>query len=338
MKFKFSVIFRYVFLLAFITLLGGGGPVAAQKPVDNNYIGEYVYPYVARISLERTGAGLQISPDHTVIPATASFPFNTGTNLALNLYYKFINLSISQSLNSSTNNKSFVIALDNTVGAFTIGGKLGFYNNVASLDEQKTVSTKSSINLFKFSPYFLVNFNHTRFSLAAVTDYSMRQRKSAGAFMLEVNPFIVRGRGRDGNIIPTGAEYESRFGGMAGLQRLTLYNLDIRPGYMYTLSFEEGTYFLSGGLFAGTGFGYHHTKAESGSKNALHWQTSARILVSGGYTQEKYFVTAALRYNNSFTPVSNIGVLANEALFQLTFGLRFNAFEKKLPDSWNEVF
>ncbi len=303
----------------------------AQADLDRAYIQDYVYPYVARLSLERTGAGLQISPDYTVIPATASFPFNTGTNLSLNVYYKFLNFSISQTINSKTNNKSFVIALYETNGPVSVGGKLGFYSNVAALEDQKVIDTKSSINLFKFSPYWMYNFNHTRFSLAAISEYSKRQRRSAGAFMFEINPFIMRAKGKDGNIIPTGTVYDERFGKMAGLQKLTVYNLDVRPGYMYTFSFEEGTYFLSGGLFVGAGFGYHHAVSETKITNGLHWQTSARILASGGYNQEKYFVSASLRYNNSFTPVSNIGVLANEATFQLTVGLRFNAFEKRLP-------
>lgn len=325
----------YLFLL-FVLTLGQGS--LAQSTVDRNYIQEYVYPYVVRLSLERTGAGLQISPDYTVIPATASFPFNSGTNLALNLYYKFLNIAISQSIKSSTNNRSLVIALSNTQGANTIGGKLGFYSNVAALNDKKTINTKSSINLFKFSPYWLINFNHTKFSLAAVTDYSKRQRQSAGALMFEVNPFIMRARGKNGDIIPLGPEYEQQFGKMAGLEKITIINLDFRPGYMYTLSFDEGTYFISGGLFVGAGFGYHAAKTEGENKNALHWQTSARILGSAGYNQEKYFITASLRYNNSFTPVSTIGVLAKEATFQLTFGLRFNAIEKKLPQTWGEIF
>ncbi|MBC8033425.1 MAG: DUF4421 family protein [Chitinophagaceae bacterium] len=308
--------------------------VKAQADVDRGYIQDYVYPYVARISLERTGAGLQISPDYTVIPATASFPFNTGTNIALHVYYKFLNFSISQTINSKTNNKSFVIALAETAGPVTVGGKLGFYSNVAALDDKQVIDTKSSINLFKFSPFWLANFNHTRFSLAAVTDYSKRQRKSAGAFMFEINPFIMRAKGKDGNIIPTGGSFDEKFDEMAGLRKLTVYNLDVRPGFMYTLSFEEGTYFLSGGLFVGAGFGYHHAVSETKTTNGLHWQTSARILASGGYNQEKYFIAAALRYNNSFTPVANIGVLSNEATFQLTFGLRFNSFEEKLPSNF----
>jgi hypothetical protein len=312
--------------------------IVAQKPIDRNYIQEYVHPYVVRLSLERTGAGMQISPDYTVIPPTASFPFNSGTNLALNLYYKFINLSVSQSLNSTTNNKSFVLALSNTEGAHTIGGKLGFYQNIAALDDKQTINTKSSINLFKFSPYWLINFNSSRFSLAAITDYSQRQRQSAGAFMFEINPFVTRAKGKGAAIIPAGGIYQQQFGKMEGLQKLTIVNLDFRPGYVYTLSFKEGEYFLSGGLFVGAGFGYHSAQTVTNHYNALHWQTSARVLASAGYNQESYFITTSLRYNNSFTPVSNIGVLSNEATFQLTFGLRFGALEKTLPDTWREVF
>lgn len=311
--------------------------VQAQNSVDRNYIQEYIHPYVAMVSLQRTGAGMQISPDYTVVPPTASFPFNSGTNLALDLYYKFLNLSVSQTLNSKTNNKSFVLVLSNTQGAHTIGGKLGFYRNIAALDDKQTINTKSSIHLFKFSPFWLINFNSKRFSLSAVTDYSQRQRKSAGAFMFEVNPFITRAKGKDGAIIPAGGIYQQQFGKMEDLQRLTIANLDFRPGYMYTLSFNEGEYFVSGGLFAGAGFGYHSAKTATKSYNALHWQTSARIMASAGYNQEKYFIAASLRYNNSFTPVSNIGVLSNEATFQLTLGLRFSALEKVLPNTWGEV-
>ena len=93
--------------IIFLILLTLCDAVFSQDPVDHSYIQAYEHPYVAMLSLQRAGAGMQISPDYTVIPSTASFPFNSGTNLALDLYYKFINLSISKSLNSTTNNKSF---------------------------------------------------------------------------------------------------------------------------------------------------------------------------------------------------------------------------------------
>lgn len=108
-----------------------------QVKVDSTYIADFDLPYVARVSLERTGAGLEISPDHTLVPPTASFPFNTGTNLALYLSYKFINLSISPSLNRKTNNRSLVISLNTYNGASNVGGKIGFYNNVASIQDKK---------------------------------------------------------------------------------------------------------------------------------------------------------------------------------------------------------
>lgn len=321
----------------FITGQCGWLVVKSQVGVDPKYISDYALPYVARISLERAGAGLEISPDNTLVPPTASFPFNTGLNLGLNLSYKFFNLSVSQSLVRKTNNRSLVVSLNTYDGGNSFGGKLGFYNNVAALQDKKNLNVRSSINLFKFSPYWLINTNYKKFSLAAVSDYSKRQQRSAGAFIFELNPFLLQANGKNGMIIPSTSAYKSIFEEMAGLQRLTIINLDFRPGYAYTKVFDEGEYFISGGIFLGPGFGYHHATTATGSQGGMHWQSSVRMTGSVGYNGEHYFVAGSFRYTNSFTPVSALGVLADEGLFMITFGLRFDAIEDLLPDTWEEL-
>ncbi len=308
-----------------------------QVVTDRKYIADYKEPYVIRISLERTGAGVEISPDNTLVPPTASFPFNTGTNLGVYLSYKFINFSVSQSLRSSTNNRSLVIAGNVYHGANNFGGKFGFYNNVASVKDKKTIDVRSSVNLFKFSPCWLINTNHKRLSLEAISDYSKRQRLSAGAFMFELNPNLLISRGRNGPIIPGDRRYEPLFENQTGLQNLTIVNIDFRPGYLYTKAIEDGKYFISGGLFLGPGFGFHVAKAAIHNESGMHWQSSVRMLGSAGYNGDRYFLVAAFRYTNSFTPVSSIGVLSDEGTILLTFGIRFNELEKKLPDTWEEL-
>jgi hypothetical protein len=308
-----------------------------QQKVDSTYISDFKLPYVLTLSLEKTGAGLDISPDNTLVPPPISFPFNTGLNLGLHLSYKFLNLSVSQSLQSKTNNKSLSVALNTYNGSVNFGGKVGFYSNVASLKDKKSVNVRTSINLFKLSPYWLLHPNYRHLSLAAIRDYSQLQQRSAGGFMFEINPMLIRGRGNGGAIIPAESLYVTLFDKMAGLKSLTIINLDIRPGYVYTKVFEEGSYFVTGGLFLGTGFGYHHAGSGFSDQRGMHWQTSLRMFGSAGYNGDNYFLAGSFRYTNSFTPVSLIGVLAEESSFMITFGVRFDAMEKKLPGTWKEL-
>lgn len=309
-----------------------------QDKVDTNYISDFKLPYVFKLSLERTGAGLDISPDNTLVPPSVSFPFNTGLNLGVNISYKFLNLSVSQSLRSKTNNRSLSIALNTYNGSVNFGGKIGFYSNVASLKDKKTLNVRTSINLFKLSPYWLLHPNYRHLSLAAIRDFSQLQKRSAGGFMFEINPMLIRGSGKGGMIIPSENYYVTLFDKMAGLKTLTIINLDLRPGYVYNKVFDEGKYFLTGGLFLGTGFGYHHANSKLANQSGMHWQTSLRMSGSVGYNGDVYFIAGSFRYTNSFTPVSSIGVLAEESSFMLTFGLRFNALENKLPNTWREFF
>jgi hypothetical protein len=308
-----------------------------QDKVDLNYISDFELPYVFKLSLERTGAGLDISPDNTLVPPSVSFPFNTGLNLGVNVSYKFLNLSVSQSLRSKTNNRSLSIALNTYNGAVNFGGKIGFYSNVASLKDKKTLNVRTSINLFKLSPYWLLHPNYRHLSLAAIRDFSQLQKRSAGGFMFEINPMLIRGSGKGGMIIPSENYYVTLFDKMAGLKTLTIINLDLRPGYVYNKVFDEGRYFLTGGLFLGTGFGYHHANSTLANQSGMHWQTSLRMSGSVGYNGDVYFIAGSFRYTNSFTPVSSIGVLAEESSFMLTIGLRFNSIENKLPNTWKEL-
>ncbi len=306
-----------------------------QQKADPDYISDFKLPYVVKLSLEKTGAGLDISPDNTLVPPSVSFPFNTGLNIAVNLSYKFLNLSFSQSLKSKTNNRSLSIALNTYNGVVNFGGKIGLYSNVAALKDKKNSNVRStSINLFKLSPYWLLHPNYRHLSLAAIRDFSQLQKRSAGGFMFEINPMLIRGTGNGGLIIPAESYYVALFDKMAGLTSLTIINLDLRPGYVYNKVFEEGKYFLTGGIFVGTGFGYHRANSQTSKQSGMHWQTSLRMSGSVGYNGDDYFIAGSFRYTNSFTPVSSIGVLAEESSFMITFGLRFNALEDKLPDTW----
>ncbi|MEJ7769836.1 MAG: DUF4421 family protein [Chitinophagaceae bacterium] len=311
--------------------------IQSQVGVDSSYISDFSLPYVAKIALERTGAGIQVSPDNSLVPPTASFPFNTGLNLGVYLSYKFINLSVSQSLASKTNNRSLVVALNTYNQGNSFGGKIGFYNNVAAIQDKKNLNVRSAINLFKVSPYWLVNTNYKKFSLAAISDYSKRQQRSAGAFLFELNPFFLQARGKNGLIIPSENYYRSIFEDMAGLQKLTIINLDFRAGYAYTKVFDDGEYFIAGGLLLGPGFGYHHASTATKKERGMHWQSSVRMMGTLGYNGDDYFLAGSFRYTNSFTPISDLGVLADEGLFMITFGLRFDAFEDILPDTWEEL-
>ncbi|MEO5996275.1 MAG: DUF4421 family protein [Chitinophagaceae bacterium] len=328
----------YKSAVSFVVILMSWFTSNCQGRVDSNYISDFKLPYVVKLCLERTGAGLDISPDNTLAPPSASFRFNTGLNLGLNLSYKFLNLSVSQSLHSRTNNRSLSITLNTYNGAVNFGGKVGFYSNVAALKDKKTLNVRTSINLFKVSPYWLLHPNYKRLSLAAIRDFSQLQRRSAGSFMFEINPLLIHGSGKDGPIIPSENYYVTLFDKMSGLKTLTIINLDIRPGYVYTKVFDEGRYFLTGGLFLGTGFGYHHAHTESITQNGMHWQTSLRMSGSVGYNGDDYFIAGSFRYTNSFTPMSSIGVLAEESSFMLILGLRFNALEDALPGTWKELF
>src|SRR5205823_8237164 len=146
---------------------------------------------------------------------------------------------------------------------------------------------------------------------------------SSGAFMFEVNPFFLHVKGKNDLIIPEDNTYKLLFQDMTGLQKLTIINLDLRPGYVYTKIFKEGMYFIAGGLFLGPGFGYHHASSAASTQSGMHWQSSLRMFGSLGYNGDRYFITGSFRYTNSFTPVSSMGVLADEGTVMLTFGFRF---------------
>ncbi|MEO6917358.1 MAG: DUF4421 family protein [Chitinophagaceae bacterium] len=307
-----------------------------QQKVDTGYVANFKLPYSIRFTLEKTGAGLEISPDNTLSAPTASFPFNSGINAGINVSYKFLNFSISKSLESSTKNSSLVFATKFYSGANVFGGKIGFYKNVASLNDSKNLDLKSSIRLFKFSPYWMINTNIKRYSFAAVTDYSQIQKKSAGAFIFEINPSLVIANGNNEDIIPDNIYYRSIFENMAGLSKVTILNVDFRPGYAYTKVFEEGEYFIGGGIFLGPGFGYHSLNAIDKSAG-LHWQSSLRLSATAGLHREKYFLVAGFRYTNSFTPVKTIGILSDEGSFAFTFGLRLGELEKAIPKTFGEI-
>ena len=309
---------------------------AAYAQHDTSYYRNFKQPYSVKFSLEKTGAGLEFSPDNSINLPTASFPFNSGVNAAITVSYKILNFSISKSLSTSTRNGSLVFATRFYSGSNVFGGKIGLYNNVASVRDKRNLDVETTIRLFKFTPYWLMTLNNKRFSISAISDFSQMQKKSAGSFIFEISPMLSFANGNGGHMIPDNPYYRSIFEEQAGLERANLVNIDFRPGYAYTKVFEEGRYFLNGGLLLGPGFGYHAVNALKDYRG-FHWQSSLRMMASAGMHQDKYFLVAYFRYMNSFTPVHTLGMLSHEGTVGLTIGLKFGALEKKIPNNFNEI-
>lgn len=309
---------------------------AAFAQQDTSYYRNFRQPYSVKFSLERTGAGLEFSPDNSVSLPTASFPFNSGVNAAITVSYKILNFSISKSLSTSTRNGSLVFATKFNSGSNVFGGKIGLYNNIASVRDKRNLNVETTIRLFKFTPYWLMTLNNKRFSISAISDFSQVQKKSAGSFIFEISPMLAFANGNGGHMIPDNPYYRSIFEEQAGLERANLVNIDFRPGYAYTKVFEEGRYFLNGGILLGPGFGYHAVNALKDYRG-FHWQSSLRMMISAGMHQDKYFIVAYLRYMNSFTAVHTLGIRPHEGNIGITIGLKFGALEKKIPNNFNEI-
>ena len=328
---------RYPVLSKLASLLGLCSIcAAAYAQHDTSYYRNFKQPYSVKFSLEKTGAGLEFSPDNSINLPTASFPFNSGVNAAITVSYKILNFSISKSLSTSTRNGSLVFATRFYSGSNVFGGKIGLYNNIASVRDKRNLNVETTIRLFKFTPYWLMTLNNKRFSISAISDFSQQQKKSAGSFIFEISPMLSFANGNGGQMIPADAYYRSIFEDQAGLERANLVNIDFRPGYAYTKVFEEGKYFLNGGLLLGPGFGYHAVNALKDYRG-FHWQSSLRMMASAGMHQDKYFLVAYFRYMNSFTPVHTLGMLSHEGTIGLTIGLKFGALEKKIPNNFNEI-
>jgi hypothetical protein len=162
-------------------------------------------------------------------------------------------------------------------------------------------------------------FNSKKFSLRSAYNFTERQLKSSGSFLLfsTLNGFKTRG---DSAIL--GSDYQAEFGADAKIMDIRSTHLGLAPAYSYSLIHNKG-FFINGLLALGPATNWMMYKSEDGTETKdvkFTYFYVARIAL--GYSGDRFF--AGLSYSGQSTNArfDSVRLRSNTGTLKILFGFR----------------
>jgi hypothetical protein len=166
-------------------------------------------------------------------------------------------------------------------------------------------------------------FNSKKFSLRSAYNFTERQLKSSGSFLLfgTLNGFKTRG---DSALL--GSEYQSQFGADAKIMDIRTTHLGVAPAYSYSLIHNKGL-FINGLLALGPATNWMKYESENGNEGKdtkFSFFYVARI--SLGYRGDRFF--AGLSYSGQSTNAryDSVRVRSSTGTLKILVGFRLKEF------------
>ncbi len=165
-------------------------------------------------------------------------------------------------------------------------------------------------------------FNDTKFSFKSAFNFSERQLRRSGSFLLTgtINSFKVTA---DSSIVSP--QIQSRIGVDSDVSQLRYTTFSISPGYAYNLIYKD--FFLNTTLFLGPSHNWTYFQREDGSeKNDTSINLFAAFRVGIGFNSDRFFTGLNFVVQSRSVVFENIRFTNSSSTFRLLVGYRFREF------------
>lgn len=166
-------------------------------------------------------------------------------------------------------------------------------------------------------------FNSEKYSYRAAMYQSEYQKKTAGSFLIRVDPFYRRLGSNNGSMIPAAFDVASRFGEQAGLEYIEAPGLLILPGYGINIAIRDTRFFVSPIVFAGLGIARNKYAATTGTGSFTSLEYAANAVLNAGYNGNKMYSKIQFNWSLGYTSLDPTYLTNSNLTFVLTGGMRF---------------
>ncbi|HEY5825347.1 MAG TPA: DUF4421 family protein [Cyclobacteriaceae bacterium] len=198
--------------------------------------------------------------------------------------------------------------------------------------ESKGVVVSGSDNEFESTPSLhekrlgmLVTylFNPSRYSYRASMYQSEYQVKTAGSFLLRLDPFYRTLGAKGASMIPPAYDHVSRFGEQAGLQYIQSPGLLVLPGYGINIVIRDTRLFISPIVFAGLGLAQNKYETTNSKGSYTSVEYAANAVLNAGYNGTRYYAKIQFNWSSGYTKLDPTYLTNSNLMCVLTVGLRF---------------
>lgn len=162
-------------------------------------------------------------------------------------------------------------------------------------------------------------FNKNKFSLRSSYNFSERQLKSSGSFLLTgtLNFFDLKG---DSAVY--GAFYEPIFGTAGNFTEVASTTFSVAPGYSYNLVLGK-RFFINASFSVGPAQHWVSYQTVNGKTDSQSLNTFADLRVGIGYNSKRFFAGTSYVQQSRSVKFEDLQFTSSSATFKLLLGYRF---------------
>jgi hypothetical protein len=180
-----------------------------------------------------------------------------------------------------------------------------------------------SLHEFRIGLQATYIFNEQQYSYRAALYQGEVQMKTAGSFLLRLEPFY-RSLGKSGApMVPEPYDTEARFGEQVGLTYVRAPGFIIMPGYGVNFVFSESKLFISPLLLAGAGAAFNNYESAKGTGTHFNMEYKAHFMLNAGYNGSLFYSRVQFTYGVGYSVIEPAYLTSTDLGVAVLAGFRF---------------
>jgi len=306
--------------------------------IDTTFIHKFKRPNDGRLFYGTQGYSLEFgSRRETDATIPTSLYNNVNDFVGIGVTYKILDADLSFSLPKTRlleedreNLDQFRFSLSYTGRKFALRGLMTNTNGVIVTDPLARFQSEANVHQFRLSGQFTYYFNNQKYSYRAAMFQNELQRKTAGSFLIRLEPFY-RELGAQSGLVPSSYDKVQVYGEQAGLQYLNGAGCLALPGYGLTWTPFNERFYVSPIVFAGPGAAYNFSEANGTKYSYVNWEWTAMFLLNMGYNGGRTYLNLNVTTDINHIALDPSYFTSTNLKICLTFGFRFLNLEESFP-------
>jgi len=314
--------------------------IYAPGDADSTYILRYRLQNDIRLIYGAQGTNLSYGSTNENNEIINSSLYNNVNDLmGFGLTYKFIDFDLTYSLKNvqlleedRQNLSQFRVAYSYTMRRLAVRGYFLDSKGVIVEGTKDKFESDADVHQMKIGAQVTYFFNFRRYSYRAANFQNELQSKSAGSFLIRVEPFY-RSLGMETPMVPPDLDVAAVYGQQEGLKYVKTPGVLVMPGYGYNWAISGGKFFISPIVFFGSGLAVNIYRADDGKHTFLNREWGGSLAINMGYNGARMYATLRGLYEAGYFRLNPSYFTTNELKITLTVGVRFDHLESFIPSS-----
>jgi len=301
---------------------------------DSSYVKKFVLKNDLRFFYGMQGNNLLVGSSRDSDPQlNGDLYSNTNDYIGAGITYGWLDGDLSFSLPGTTylneersNLTQFKLALSYTQRKLVFRGYYTESKGVVVSGANNEYESEPTVHEVKAGLQIIYLFNASKYSYRASMYQSEYQVKTAGSFLLRLEPFYRNLGTEKGSMIPEEYDVPTRFGEQTGLEYIKAPGILVLPGYGINIVVRDTRFFVSPILYAGLGVAHNMYKANEGTDSFTNLEYAAQFTLNAGYNGSRYYSKVTFNWSSGYTSLDPAYLTTSNLTLVLTCGMRFRNF------------